>query len=130
MLHVLLLRDAECGTCDQVSEELLALQQEFPQMRVRERLLDQEPVLATRLGVIASPALVVNDQLAFQGLPEPDALRTYFRNVLDGLHDDPEVYPPDDERAPENRGQEATGSSEGGGLAPAGGSRSGGRHSS
>ena len=129
MLHVVLLRDAECGTCDVVSEELLALQQEFPQMRIRERRLDQEPVLAGRLGVVASPALVVNDQLAFQGQPDPGALRTYLRNVLDGIHDDPEIYPPDDERAPENRGQENTGSREGGGLAPAGGSRSGGRHS-
>jgi hypothetical protein len=110
MLHVVLLHEEDNPSCDEVMEELQSLKSQFPEMRVRERLLDDEPELVTRLGVVATPAVVVNDQLAFQGHPEPKALATYLNNVRAGLHNDPDAYPPDDERHPENRGQEATGS--------------------
>jgi hypothetical protein len=132
MLHVLMLHEEACLSCDEVMDELQSLQEEFPRMRIRRRLLEEEPELASRLGVVATPALVINDQLAFQGHPEPDALRTYLRNVEDGLHDDPEVYPPQDERHPDNQGQEATGSQDpawrGSGRRPSFGSNPGGRH--
>ena len=40
MLHVLILRDAdECASCDEVAEEFNALKGEFPEMRIRQRLL-------------------------------------------------------------------------------------------
>ncbi|MFN3650433.1 MAG: hypothetical protein ACK47B_12720 [Armatimonadota bacterium] len=132
MLHVLVLRDEECASCDEVREELDGLKSEFPEMRIRERVLDQEPELAGRLGVVATPAVVVNNQLAFQGHPERDFLVNYLRNVQAGLHDDPTAYPPDDERDPEARGQEATGSQDaawrGSGRRPSFGSSPGGRH--
>jgi hypothetical protein len=99
---------------------------------VRERLITDEPELVRRLGVIAAPAIVVNGELAFQGQPEPERLSNYLRNVQDGLHDDPEAYPPDNERDPENVGQEATGSMDpewrGSGRRPGFGSNPGGRH--
>jgi hypothetical protein len=134
MLHVLILRDAdECASCDEVVQELDGLKNEFPRMRVRERRLDQEEVLASRLGVVAAPAIVVNDQLAFQGHPDPGFLRTYLGNAEAGLHDDPDAYPPDDERHPDNQGQEATGSMDpewrGSGRTPSHASTQGGRHS-
>lgn len=132
MLHVLLLKDEDCTSCDEVREDLQGLQSEFPEMRVRERMLDQEPELASRLGVVATPAMVVNNELAFQGHPEPEQLRTYLRNVQAGLHDDHDAYPPDDERHPDNMGQEATGSADttwrGSGRTPSFGSNPGGRH--
>ena len=132
MLHVVMLHEEGCLSCDEVLDELQGLQDEFPRMRIRQRLLDDEPELASRLGVVATPALVVNDQLAFQGQPDVEALRTYLRNVESGLHDDPNAYPPDDERHPENRGQEATGSQDpewrGSGRRPSFGSNPGGRH--
>lgn len=110
MLHAVLLRDEECGSCDAVREELSALQRDFPELRIRERLIADEPELVNRLGVVAAPAIVVNGELAFQGRPGEGQISTYFRNVQRGLHDDPDAYPPDDERDPENVGQEATGS--------------------
>lgn len=132
MLHVLLLKDADCPSCDEVLNELRAMEEEFPEMRIRQRLLDQEPELATRLGVVATPAMVVNNQLAFQGHPERDQLRKYLRNEQAGLHSDPDAYPPDDERDPDNVGQEATGSMDtmwrGSGRRPGFGSSPGGRH--
>ncbi|MCC2670108.1 MAG: Thioredoxin domain [Armatimonadetes bacterium] len=132
MLHVLLFTDEESTSVEPVVEQLHALQDEFPALRIRQRSLDQEPELAQRLGVVATPAIVVNNQLAFQGWPEADQLRKYLRNEQAGLHDDPEAYPPDDERDPENRGQEATGSMDttwrGSGKTPSFGSNPGGRH--
>jgi hypothetical protein len=133
MLHVLLLRDADgCEACDEVRDELRTLAVQFPELRIRERRLDEEPALAATLGVVAAPAVVVNDQLAFQGHPERDALFTYLRNVREGLHDDPDAYPPENERDSENRGQEATGSMDpewrGSGRRPSFGSSVGGRH--
>jgi hypothetical protein len=133
MLHVLLLRDTdECQSCDELMEELRELKGQFPAMRIRERMLDQEPELAAQLGVVAAPAIIVNDQLAFQGHPDRQYLWTYMKNVQQGLHDDPDAYPPEDERDPENRGQEATGSMDpewrGSGRRPSFGSTVGGRH--
>lgn len=132
MLLAMLLRNEECSSCDEVLQELQAMQEEFPDLRIRERLLDDEPELTGRLGVVAAPALVVNGELAFQGHPERDQLRTYLRNVQRGLHDDPDAYPPDDERVAANTGQEATGSMDtewrGSGRRPGFGSNPGGRH--
>lgn len=94
--------------------------------------MEDEPELVQRLGVVAAPAIVVNGELAFQGRPEPGRISVYLRNVQDGLHDDPDAYPPADERDPENRGQEATGSMDpewrGSGRQPGFGSNPGGRH--
>jgi hypothetical protein len=132
MLHVLLLTDEDGTSCEDVMGSLRAVQEEFPELRMRQRTLEQEPELVTRLGVVATPALVINNQLAFQGHPERDQLRRYLRNEQAGLHADPEAYPPDDERDPENRGQEATGSADtrwrGSGRTPSFGSSPGGRH--
>jgi protein-disulfide isomerase len=132
MLRVLVLRDEACPYCDEVMKELRELKTRFPSLHVRERLLDAEPELASRLGVTASPAIVVNNQLAFQGQPDRAMLCTYLKNVEAGLHNDPNAYPPDDERDPENQGQEATGSSDpawrGSGRTPSFGSHPGGRH--
>ena len=135
MLHVLVLRDAdECRSCDEVVQELEGMKAEFPKLRLRQRMFEDEPELVTRLGIVAAPGIVVNDQLAFQGHPEHGFLAAYFRNVEAGLHADPEAYAPDDERHPENRGQEATGSMDpewrGSGRTPARGGTSGGRHAS
>ena len=110
MLHGLLLTDADDTSTGAALDQLRGLQEEFPTLRIQPRTLDQEPDMATRLGVVATPAIVVNNQLAFQGRPEADRLRQYLRNEQAGLHADPEAYPPDVERDPENMGQEATGS--------------------
>jgi hypothetical protein len=110
MLHVLILRDEVCPSCAELRGELEALQSEFPHMQIGERLLTNEPEIVGELGIVATPALVVNSQLAFQGVPDLSMLRTYLRNAEAGLHDDPDSYPPEDERDPENVGQEALGS--------------------
>lgn len=132
MLHVLVLKEDECRSCEEVLDELRTLKGQFPEMRIRERLLEQEPDIAGRLGVVAAPAIVVNDQLAFQGHPDHGFLYTYFRNVQQGRHDDPYAYPPENERDREAQGQEATGSSDpewrGSGRTPSFGSNPGGRH--
>jgi len=133
MLHVVLLREEEDPSADEVLGQLQSLQEQFPKMRIRQRPLAEETELASRLGVVASPAIVVNGQLAFQGHPDDHFLQAYLKNVEQGLHDDPDAYPPDDERDPENRGQEATGSADpefrGSGLVPAGHAGHSGRHS-
>lgn len=132
MLHVLVLRDEDCPSCQEVVEELEQLKSDFPRLRVRERTLGQEPELVESLGVVATPAMVVNNELAFQGHPDLQMLRTYLRNAEKGLHDDPDAYPPEDERDPANVGQEATGSQDpdwrGSGRRPGFGSNPGGRH--
>lgn len=132
MLHVMVLRDEACPSCQELMQELQALKSDFPRLRVRERLLSDEPELVEALGVVATPAMVVNSELAFQGHPDLQMVRTYLRNAENGLHDDPEAYPPDDERDPANVGQEATGSMDpqwrGSGRRPGFGSNPGGRH--
>jgi hypothetical protein len=133
MLHIVVLHEENCPSCDEVIAQLEGLKNEFPEIRVRRRLLDEEPELTGRLGVVATPAVIVNDQLAFQGQPQPDFLAAYLKNVRQGLHDDPDAYPPLNERHPDNQGQEATGSMDpewrGSGRRPAGRGSHSGRHS-
>ena len=133
MLRVTVLCDDDPSTCDDVMEELENLKGDFPELRVRQAVIDQEPELVGRLGVVASPAIIVNDQLAFQGHPDQGRLATYFENVRAGLHDDPNAYPPENERDPEAKGQEATGSQDpewrGSGRRPAFAGQNRGRHS-
>jgi hypothetical protein len=132
MLHVLVLKDENCAACDEVMQQLDHLKSLYPKMHIRQRLLEEEPEVASRLGVVATPAMIVNGQLAFQGRPDPQFLRAYLNNVEQGLHDNPDAYPPDDERDAENQGQEATGSMDpayrGSGRSPSFGSSPGGRH--
>ena len=76
---------------------------------------------------------MVNDQLAFQGHADREFLVTYLKNVRDGKHDDPDAYPPPEERDPEAQGSdEALGSMDpewrGSGKRPSFGSHPGGRH--
>ena len=133
MLRVTVLSDGDPASFEDVMEELEHLKSDFPELRVRQRQIEEEPELAGRLGVVASPAIVVNDQLAFHGHPDEGALKTYLDNVRAGLHDDPDVYPPDNERDPEAKGQEATGSQDpewrGSGRRPAHSTQNRGRHS-
>ena len=132
MLHVMVLRDEDCPSCPELMRELEQLKAEFPRLLVRDKLLADEPELVDALGVVATPAMIVNNELAFQGHPDLAMVRTYLRNAENGLHDDPEAYAPDDERDPANVGQEATGSMDpqwrGSGRRPSFGSNPGGRH--
>ncbi len=132
MLHVALFRDENCPCCDEALAELRSLEPEFPEMRIRVRQVEEEPELVHRLGIVATPAIVVNDQLAFQGHPGREALATYLRNVRQGLHRDPYAFPPPSERVPEARGEAPLGSMDpewrGSGRRPAFGSHPGGRH--
>lgn len=133
MLHVVVLRDEDCPSCEELLNELESLKSDFPRLHIRERLLSDEPQLIQVLGVVATPAMVINQELAFQGHPDLKMVRTYLQNAEAGLHDDPDAYPPDDERDPANVGQEATGSMDpahrGSGRRPSwGGGNIGGRH--
>jgi thioredoxin-like negative regulator of GroEL len=110
MLHVLVLTVEGCATCQEMLADIRSAQADFPELKLRERMLDDEPELAQRLGVVGAPALVVNGNLAFQGRLDAEQIRTYLRNEQRGLHNDPDAYPPEDERDPENVGQESLGS--------------------
>ena len=46
---------------------------QFPQLEVRESNLAEHPELGPRYGVIATPAIVVNDRLEFRSVPKEDA---------------------------------------------------------
>ena len=46
---------------------------QFPELEVRESNLAEHPELGPRYGVMATPAIVVNDRLEFRREPKEDA---------------------------------------------------------
>lgn len=45
----------------------------FPELEVREWNLAEHPELGPRYGVMATPAIVVNERLEFRGIPKEQA---------------------------------------------------------
>ena len=68
-----------CTTCDQAK----ALVQKFVEQEARDftglsyRTIDvvESPEIGARYGVLSIPAIVINDTLAFRGVPKEKALR-------------------------------------------------------
>ena len=47
--------------------------------------ITQQPAVAVRYGVMATPAIAINGRLEFTGVPREEALRARLRAVADGV---------------------------------------------
>ena len=78
-IEIQILTAPGCTTCDQAK----ALVQKFVEQEARDftelsyRTIDvvESPEIGARYGVLSIPAIVINDSLAFRGVPKEKALR-------------------------------------------------------
>lgn len=74
-----------CGKCGQAKKVLRQLTEEIGGNKIRWREVDilQELDYAVGLGVLTTPAIAVNGELVFSGLPSAQRLRKHLLQCLD-----------------------------------------------
>lgn len=77
MNRVQLVKTENCSHCGQVKQVLEKLAPEFPEMKVREIPMATEEgmKLVQKHGIMASPGIIINGELAFQGGATEEQLR-------------------------------------------------------
>ena len=63
-------------------EVIAQLQQVHPAIRVREVDLVEHPEVAVQYGVVSTPALAINGELVWEGVPSAQALRQRLEAAL------------------------------------------------
>lgn len=73
-----------CGKCGQAKQRLKAIAEEFGTGKVtwREVNILEELDYAVNLGIIATPAIAINQELVFSGLPSAEKLRAAVQKSL------------------------------------------------
>lgn len=76
-----------CSKCGHAKEVLRKLAEEFGENRVHWREVNvlEELDYAVSLGVLSTPAIAIEGELAFTGLPSARKLRTHLETRLAGL---------------------------------------------
>lgn len=81
MIHIKLLTTSGCSRCDQARQVIVKVQPDFPDLTVETINLVDHPELAVQYGVMVSPALVVNEKVAFVGGVKEDQLRENLMQI-------------------------------------------------
>jgi len=77
-IEILILTAPDCTTCDQakaiVQKVVEQCRQNIPGMSYRTVDVAESPEIGTRYGILSTPAIIINDKLAFRGVPKEKAL--------------------------------------------------------
>ena len=78
-IEIIILTAPGCTTCDQakatVQKVFEQCEQKIPGMSYRTVDVAKSPEIGTRYGILSTPAIIINDILAFRGVPKEKALR-------------------------------------------------------
>ncbi len=81
-IEIIILTAPACTTCDQakavVQKVVEQAGQEFPGLSWRTIDVAESPEIGTRYGILSTPAIIINDKLAFRGVPKEKALRKWL----------------------------------------------------
>ena len=84
-IEIIILTAPGCTTCDQakaaVQKVVAQIGQEIPGLSYRTVDVADSPEIGTRYGILSTPAIVVNDQLAFRGVPKEKALKKMLESM-------------------------------------------------
>lgn len=75
MINLKLLTTSGCNRCDQAKQMIEEIQPDFPDLKVEMINLMEHPELAVKYGVMVSPAIIINEKVAFLGGAREDQLR-------------------------------------------------------
>jgi thiol-disulfide isomerase/thioredoxin len=78
-IEIKILTAPNCPTCDQAKALVQKIVEQearkFPRLSYRTIDVAESPEIGVRYGVLSTPAIIINDKLAFRGLPKEAALR-------------------------------------------------------
>jgi glutaredoxin len=78
-IEITILTAPGCTTCDQAKALVQRFveqgEREFPGLSYRTIDVVDSPEIGIRYGVLSTPAIIINDILAFRGVPKEKALR-------------------------------------------------------
>lgn len=78
-IEIIILTAPGCTTCDQakavVQKIVEQVGQKFSELSFRTIDVAESPEIGTRYGILSTPAIIINDKLAFRGVPKEKALR-------------------------------------------------------
>jgi len=84
-IEILILTAPGCATCGKaiatVQKIIEQNRQEFPGLSYRTVDVAVSPEIGTRYGVLSTPAVIINDALAFRGVPKEKALRKKLESM-------------------------------------------------
>ncbi len=85
-IEILILTAPGCLTCGKAIatvEKIMEQNREgFPGVTYRTVDVTESPEIGTKYGVLSTPAIVINDTLAFRGVPKVKALRKKLESLL------------------------------------------------
>lgn len=83
MIKVTLVRPEGCVHCAQVKETLAKLKKDYLELEVLDidMLTPKGQEVAQKYGIMASPGIIINGKLAFQGGATEEQLRGKFREL-------------------------------------------------
>ena len=84
-IEIIILTAPGCITCGQAKETVQKVveqgRQEFPGLSYRTVDVSESPEIGTRYGILSTPAIIINDKLAFRGVPKEKALRKKLESL-------------------------------------------------
>ena len=83
-IEIIILTAPGCTTCGQAKAVVQKIvgqgAREFPGLSYRTVDVAESPEIATRYGILSTPAIIINDKLAFRGVPKEKALRKKLKS--------------------------------------------------
>jgi protein-disulfide isomerase len=84
-IEIVILTAPGCTTCGKaiatVEKIMEQNRQEFPGLSYRTVDVAESPEIGTQYGVLSTPAIIINDTLAFRGVPKEKALRKKLESL-------------------------------------------------
>lgn len=84
-IEIIVLTAPGCTTCDQAKDVVKKFVEqagrEFPGLCYRTVDVLATPEIGARYGILTTPSIVINDELAFRGVPEEKALRKKVQSI-------------------------------------------------
>ena len=84
-IEIIVLTAPGCATCDQakavVQKFVDTARKEFPGLNYRTADVVASPEIGARYGVLSTPSIIINDKLAFRGVPREKALMKKLQSL-------------------------------------------------
>lgn len=84
-IEIIILTAPGCITCDKAKTTVQKVveqdQQAFPGLSYRTVDVAESPEIGAQYGVLSTPAIIINDTLAFRGVPKENALRKKLESL-------------------------------------------------
>ena len=84
-IEIIILTAPGCTTCDQAKAVVQKLVEqagrEFPGLSYRTIDVVASPEIVAKYGILSTPSIIINDELAFRGVPKEKALMKKLKTI-------------------------------------------------